>query len=439
MSSIKTIIYKIAKLFVLYLALSQLILFLRGVISINLENLQMKKNFFVVVTTWTAATVTTIPALADGNPAAGKAKSAVCAACHGANGNSSNPLWPTLAGQNAAYLLKQLADYKAGRRNDPNMNPIVQQLTAQDMKDLAAYYSSQTVMAGAGAQRNSNNMYRNANMGNTSGYNTGMYGNPNMGNMPAYNNGMYGNQNMGYNTGMYGNPNMGNMPAYNNGMYGNQNMGNMPAYNNGMYGNQNMGNMPAYNNGMYGNQNMGNMPGSNPNMYGNQNMGNMAGSNPNMYGNQNMGNIPGSNPNRYGNQNMGNMPGSNPNMYGNQNRGNMPYNSGVYGNPSTNSMPSDFMSNNNLVMRAGETFGVVMGDNPANQDSGMWALTAMPNCLMLVNRFSKPLASPNAGSGLPQLQVFVFKAQGSCRATIGFTRRSSQGVTAYKSYHVIVR
>ena len=141
----------------------------------------------------------------------------------------------------------------------------------------------------------------------------------------------------------------------------------------------------------------------------------------------------------YGNPNMGNMPGNNMGMYGNPNMGNMPGpNTNMYGNPST-SMPSDFMSSNSLVMRGGETFGVVMGDNSADPDSGMWALTAMPNCLILVDRFSKALASPNAGSGFPQQQVFVFKAQGSCRATIGFTRRSNQGVTAYKSYHVIVR
>ena len=56
-------------------------------------------------------------------PAAGKQKAAVCAACHGADGNSTNPLWPKLAGQTARYLYLQLRDFKEGRRKDPLMSP----------------------------------------------------------------------------------------------------------------------------------------------------------------------------------------------------------------------------------------------------------------------------------------------------------------------------
>jgi cytochrome c553 len=60
-----------------------------------------------------------------GDIEAGKTKSAVCAACHGANGNSSNPAWPSLAGQNAAYTYKQLVDFKEGRRQDATMTGMV--------------------------------------------------------------------------------------------------------------------------------------------------------------------------------------------------------------------------------------------------------------------------------------------------------------------------
>lgn len=78
-----------------------------------------------------------------GDIEAGKAKSAVCAACHGADGNSNNAAWPSLAGQHASYLYKQLSDYKAGRRNNASMTGMVALLNDDDMKNLAAYYESQ--------------------------------------------------------------------------------------------------------------------------------------------------------------------------------------------------------------------------------------------------------------------------------------------------------
>lgn len=78
---------------------------------------------------------------------AGKAKSAVCAACHGADGNSSNPIWPSLAGQHASYLYKQLMDFKEGRRVNASMTGMVALLNEDDMKNLSAYYESQTPKA----------------------------------------------------------------------------------------------------------------------------------------------------------------------------------------------------------------------------------------------------------------------------------------------------
>ncbi len=93
-----------------------------------------------------------MPAIAEGDAAAGKTKSATCAACHGADGNSLNPAWPKLAGQGEKYLLKQLRDVKSGRRNIPEMTGIVATLNDQDLQDLAAYYSEGTMqLSGANA------------------------------------------------------------------------------------------------------------------------------------------------------------------------------------------------------------------------------------------------------------------------------------------------
>jgi cytochrome c553 len=82
---------------------------------------------------------------ASGNPEAGKAKSTVCAACHGPDGNSVNPEWPKLAGQEQSYILKQLRDFQSGKRVNELMSPMAKPLTAQDMENLAAYFSSQKV------------------------------------------------------------------------------------------------------------------------------------------------------------------------------------------------------------------------------------------------------------------------------------------------------
>jgi cytochrome c553 len=82
-------------------------------------------------------------ALAKGDPAAGKVKAKTCEACHGPDGKSIAPNYPNLAGQHASYLVKALADYRAGRRNNPIMGPMAAPLTDQDIEDLAAWYASQ--------------------------------------------------------------------------------------------------------------------------------------------------------------------------------------------------------------------------------------------------------------------------------------------------------
>ncbi|MEN8132655.1 MAG: c-type cytochrome [Pseudomonadota bacterium] len=83
-------------------------------------------------------------AMAGGDAAAGKAKAAACAACHGANGKSTNPLYPNLAGQHEPYLAKSIKAYKAGDRGDPTMKAMVAPLSDGDIANLAAHYASQS-------------------------------------------------------------------------------------------------------------------------------------------------------------------------------------------------------------------------------------------------------------------------------------------------------
>ena len=79
-----------------------------------------------------------------GDAAAGQARSALCAACHGAAGISANELWPNLAGQKEGYLIKQMKAFRDGVRSDPLMSPMSKALTDADIENLAAFYTSQT-------------------------------------------------------------------------------------------------------------------------------------------------------------------------------------------------------------------------------------------------------------------------------------------------------
>jgi cytochrome c553 len=80
----------------------------------------------------------------DGSAQTGAAKAATCTACHGASGNSVNPQWPRLAGQNAVYIDEQLHLFKAGVRNNAVMMPMSTTLSDKDIDDLAVYYEAQT-------------------------------------------------------------------------------------------------------------------------------------------------------------------------------------------------------------------------------------------------------------------------------------------------------
>ena len=78
----------------------------------------------------------------EGSAEAGKSKAVTCAACHGAEGISANPLWPNIAGQAAPYLVTQLKAFKDGARNNPLMTSQAMMLSDQDMADLAVYFES---------------------------------------------------------------------------------------------------------------------------------------------------------------------------------------------------------------------------------------------------------------------------------------------------------
>ncbi|MEJ2180682.1 MAG: c-type cytochrome [Gammaproteobacteria bacterium] len=91
--------------------------------------------------------MSSVSAWAAGDPAAGKEKSQVCQGCHGQDGNSYGPEWPNLAGQHPSYLIKQILNFQDGVRTNETMNGMVIGLSKQDIEDIAAYFSSQSLQA----------------------------------------------------------------------------------------------------------------------------------------------------------------------------------------------------------------------------------------------------------------------------------------------------
>ncbi|KAA2284004.1 c-type cytochrome [Arenimonas fontis] len=83
-----------------------------------------------------------------GDAAAGAAKAAVCAACHGMDGNAADPQYPKLAGQHEQYIARQLALFKSGERQNAIMLGFAATLSAQDMRDIGAHYASQKALPG---------------------------------------------------------------------------------------------------------------------------------------------------------------------------------------------------------------------------------------------------------------------------------------------------
>lgn len=69
-----------------------------------------------------------------------------CFICHGADGESSSPAFPRLAGQNAGYVMRQLTDYKSGKRKSTTMQPMVEDLSPADFKSLGEFFASRPTM-----------------------------------------------------------------------------------------------------------------------------------------------------------------------------------------------------------------------------------------------------------------------------------------------------
>lgn len=86
-------------------------------------------------------------ALVDGSFEAGKTTAIRCGACHGPDGNSVNPQWPSIAGQHAPYIVRQLEAFQNGERTNILMSSQAMSLTEQDMKDLAVYFAAQPAAA----------------------------------------------------------------------------------------------------------------------------------------------------------------------------------------------------------------------------------------------------------------------------------------------------
>jgi cytochrome c553 len=104
----------------------------------------MKKSVTLLSWLISLAALTVVQAAnAQGDAAAGANKVAICATCHGRDGNSQIPMNPSLAGQNAAYIIKQLEDYQSGARQNATMASMVTNLSEQDIADIAAFYASQ--------------------------------------------------------------------------------------------------------------------------------------------------------------------------------------------------------------------------------------------------------------------------------------------------------
>ncbi len=106
--------------------------------------MQMRKTILSIMA-GLAVCLQSVVATGEGNPEAGKAKSAACAACHMPDGNSVNPEWPKIAGQLPNYLASQLRAFKSGERVNEIMDPFLAPLSEQDIEDVAAYFSTQKI------------------------------------------------------------------------------------------------------------------------------------------------------------------------------------------------------------------------------------------------------------------------------------------------------
>ncbi|MBD8899447.1 c-type cytochrome [Rhodanobacter sp. DHG33] len=99
-----------------------------------------------------AAAATAETATKPGDATAGQGKAAACGACHGMDGNSTDPQYPKLAGQSEQYIAHQLENFKSGKRQNPIMLGMATPLSEQDMHDIGAYFASKTALPGVADQ-----------------------------------------------------------------------------------------------------------------------------------------------------------------------------------------------------------------------------------------------------------------------------------------------
>ena len=95
----------------------------------------------------------TTAATKPGDATAGQGKAAACGACHGMDGNSTDPQYPKLAGQSEQYIAAQLADFKSGKRSNPIMAGFAAALSEQDMHDVGAYFATKAALPGVADQK----------------------------------------------------------------------------------------------------------------------------------------------------------------------------------------------------------------------------------------------------------------------------------------------
>lgn len=96
-----------------------------------------------------AMALLSVNAMAQGDAAKGQGLSLVCAVCHGRDGNSPAGAFPSIAGQNSRYLVKQMQEIKSGVRSAPLMTGLLDNLSDRDLQDIAAYYEGQAAKSGA--------------------------------------------------------------------------------------------------------------------------------------------------------------------------------------------------------------------------------------------------------------------------------------------------
>ncbi len=116
------------------------------------------KNLISIMLTLGLTTLVSATATAAGDPARGEALSATCTACHGQDGNGTAPSFPKLAGLGERYILNQLIDIKTLDRVVPEMAGLLDNMSEQDLADLAAYYDAQTMQL-SGAKEQSVKVY----------------------------------------------------------------------------------------------------------------------------------------------------------------------------------------------------------------------------------------------------------------------------------------